>query len=301
MLFSVRDRLDFARPDKVSNSARDFGCCSMMRSSNRRFLSDSTRARLSIDVNHSFGSSAPASIRRARLPACALSCPHKAQCQFVAFSWAHPSFTQYGVNIVPEVPQQRRRVAVFIRLRRVVPVPMIVRRACSFRRTASGANGVRIVETDQPLSVRRMQRQRIADAMRAFSDGGTRFTTNLTQCLPAGSTTSTTPSSARRSSKPEIFFVSPLRGASYHQVITKCKGILLPQLAALGSSKSADVADGRAPSDGRMVGEAPAAFELSGISGKLSPHRTRHTAPVSQMLTSGRPRGHGNCCKKFNS
>ena len=45
---------------------------------------------------------------------------------------------------------------------------MIVRRACPFRRTASRANGVRIVKTDEPFSVRRMQRQRIAYAMRAL-------------------------------------------------------------------------------------------------------------------------------------
>ena len=59
MLFNVRDRFDLARPESRSNSASDLGRRSLIKSIKARLRSDSTRTTLSIEANHSLGSSGP--------------------------------------------------------------------------------------------------------------------------------------------------------------------------------------------------------------------------------------------------
>src|ERR1035441_2082282 len=58
MVFSVRERFDFFRPVSSARRASDSGADSAMIPSRARLRSDKTLAKLSADLNHTFGSSA---------------------------------------------------------------------------------------------------------------------------------------------------------------------------------------------------------------------------------------------------
>lgn|SRR6185312_2284588 len=58
MVFSVRDRLDFARPVMAANSSSDSGERRAMVASSSRFPAESTLANDSVHVNQTLGSSA---------------------------------------------------------------------------------------------------------------------------------------------------------------------------------------------------------------------------------------------------
>ena len=57
MVFSVRERFDFCRPVSSARRASDSGVDSAMIPSRARLRSDKTRAKLSVDLNQTFGSS----------------------------------------------------------------------------------------------------------------------------------------------------------------------------------------------------------------------------------------------------
>src|ERR1700689_1309796 len=59
MVFRVRDKFDFLRPVNSASSARDFGSDFLIVPSNRRFFSDNTLTRLSVEGNQTFGSPGP--------------------------------------------------------------------------------------------------------------------------------------------------------------------------------------------------------------------------------------------------
>ena len=63
-LRSVRDRLDFALPVIRASSSSDPGACSTITRNRSRLPADSTLAKDSVEVNHTFGSSG--AIRRSR-------------------------------------------------------------------------------------------------------------------------------------------------------------------------------------------------------------------------------------------
>jgi hypothetical protein len=56
MVFSVRDKFDFFRPVNSARRVSDSGVDSAMIPSRARLRSDRTLAKLSADVNHTFGS-----------------------------------------------------------------------------------------------------------------------------------------------------------------------------------------------------------------------------------------------------
>ncbi len=56
IVFRVRDRFDFARPESSASSVIDPGRASAISSRRARFRSERTRAKLSMEVNHTFGS-----------------------------------------------------------------------------------------------------------------------------------------------------------------------------------------------------------------------------------------------------
>jgi len=58
-----------------------------------------------------------------------------------------------------------------------------------------------VIEANQPLPIRSMQRERVIDPVWLSADVGTRVTTNRTQWPPSGSTTSTSPSRSRSMSR----------------------------------------------------------------------------------------------------
>ena len=55
---NVRDRFETFRPVRSASSCNDPGCVSTIVASNARFRCDRTRAKLSVDGNQTFGSSA---------------------------------------------------------------------------------------------------------------------------------------------------------------------------------------------------------------------------------------------------
>src|SRR6266478_4102578 len=57
MVFRVRDRFDFVFPVIRASSSREPGACSAITRSTSRLPADSTLAKDSVEVNHTFGSS----------------------------------------------------------------------------------------------------------------------------------------------------------------------------------------------------------------------------------------------------
>jgi hypothetical protein len=81
--------------------------------------------------------------------------------------WPNSSLAQHPLNFLEEIADQRRRVLERVRPTSVTlgPVPMVAHTRRPLQARTLGRNAVSIVEADQPRAVRRVQRERVGEAM----------------------------------------------------------------------------------------------------------------------------------------